>query len=228
MSAVLSMANLVDWDLSNWTAALEFWTGHSSRTLAASSALELGTRHGGLALWLAMKGAHVVCSDVGGPSIQARQVHRIAGVSDRIQYQAIDATRIPYADRFDVVTCKSVLGAIGIRRGPQAQAKAIGEMRRALCPGGELFFAENLAGSPFHNRLRRRFQSWGNGDGFVTVEAMLDFVAPFAQVCYRIINLGGESEPTERPANGINRIGRLIRDRTTAAARYVMVGVARK
>jgi SAM-dependent methyltransferase len=175
-----------------------------------------------------MKGARVVCSDMDGPSIQARQVHQIAGVSDRIQYQAIDATRIPYADQFDVVTCKSVLGAIGIRRGPHAQAKAVSEIRRALCPGGELFFAENLAGSPFHHRVPRPGHNWGDGSGFVTVQAMLDFVAPFAQVCYGIMSLGGEPEPAGQPAGGINRIGRLMRDRSPERSRFIIVGVARK
>src|SRR5262245_18220178 len=96
-------------------------------------ALDIGTRGGGLSLWLAWNGARVLATHIVSPIQTAFGLHQKYAVSDRIQYQALDVTEIPYRMEFDIVMFKSVLGAIG---GKQSQAQAIREIHKALKPGG--------------------------------------------------------------------------------------------
>lgn len=223
------LAAFVEWDVRNWSVALECWTKSSSQALGSSTALELGARHGGLSLWLALQGAQVVCSDVGGPSERAVQTHRAAGVAELVRYEAIDATDIPYTDRFDIVLFKSVLGAVGVRAGRSGQAKAIAEMHKALKPGGELFFAENLVASPLHRYLRKRFVKWGDRWRYVSIGEMLQFLAPFRQVSYQTVGVTGAFGRSPRQRNLLGAVDRVLLERLVPEQwRYIIVGVARK
>src|SRR5438093_11928226 len=95
------LADFIEWDVRNWSAALDFWLAHTTQNLSTCSALELGSRNGGLSLWMAQQGARVLSSDVDRPTEAAVQLHRACGVSHLIQYEAIDATSIPYIRKFD-------------------------------------------------------------------------------------------------------------------------------
>ena len=75
------ISEFIEWDVRNWSAALEFWKANSSINLAGCSALEIGSDYGGLSLWLASEGANVICSDVNGPKPEARTKHLAAGYS---------------------------------------------------------------------------------------------------------------------------------------------------
>lgn len=126
-----------------------------------ASALEVGAREGGLSLYLAQKGFHVVCSDVENPQAMAKGRHENHGVQHLVSYASADATRLPFDDcRFDVVAFKSILGTIGRNGQIEQQAKAISEIHRVLKPGGILLFAENLAGTALH-RFFRKMTKWG-------------------------------------------------------------------
>lgn len=150
------LTDVIEWDVLNWSLALDFWEQWSGLDLTNCLALELGAANGGLTLWLARQGVRVVCSDLHGPTPQARALHRKYGVEDLIEYRAIDATNIPYTSHFDLVIFKSMLGDIGRNDRTDLQAKVMEESFRALKVGGELWFAENLQGSVLH-RLARRF-----------------------------------------------------------------------
>ena len=163
------------------------------RTRQSSSGaevLEIGSRDGGLSLWFADPGCiegRLLRSD--RPDKAARELHAEAGVSDRVEYASIDATDIGVQDSFDVVAFKSVLGGVGGAGGYEAQAEAVESMYVALRPGGVLLFAENLAASPMHAYLRRRFVSWGDRWRYVTEHEMDVFLEPFSEVheeCLRI------------------------------------------
>lgn len=218
-----------EWDTENWSTALEFWTRHTRQNLEGCRALELGARHGGLSLWLAQQGASVVCSDLGGPSAQALKTHRRTGASARISYESIDATAIPHAGRFDVVVFKSVLGAVGRQGGREAQAAAIREMHKAMRPGGELFFAENLAASPLHRYCRRRFVKWGARWRYVTIEDMREFLAPFSEVQLHTVGFLGVFGRTAAQRRLLSTVDRLCLSAVVPPSwRYVIVGLARK
>lgn len=123
--AGVSMQRYVQWDVRNWSRAVEFWVetcGPSA--FSGAQVLEVGSRDGGLSLWFAEQGAsRVVCSDLAGPSPDAKALHADFGVSNRIEYASIDATQIGRGGSFDVVAFKSVLGGVGGVGGHPAQAR---------------------------------------------------------------------------------------------------------
>ena len=223
------LSNVIEWDVRNWGTALTYWERHARTRLAGCRALEIGGRNGGLSLWLALQGAEVVCSDLRGPDASAVQLHRDYGVADRIYYVKLDATNIPYRECFDLIAFKSVLGGIGARGRPDRQVAAVGQMHQALKQNGELLFAENLAASPVHAYLRRRTRKWGRTWRYVTVEEMLGFLAPFAEVEYRTVGFAGAFGRTERQRRLLGSLDRAFMDSLVPPAwRYIILGVARK
>ncbi|HXV85060.1 MAG TPA: class I SAM-dependent methyltransferase [Gemmatimonadales bacterium] len=219
----------VEWDVPNWSRALEFWRNHSVQDFSACTALELGARHGGLSLWLALLGARVVHSDLTLPTSRALAAHRASDAAGRIAYQLIDATHIPYRAAFDLVVFKSVLGAVGGQHGPEGQARALREIHQALKAGGELLFAENLVASPVHSFLRKRFVHWGERWRYTSVREMLAFLEPFTEVRYCTLGFAGALGRTAIQRSVFGAMDRLVLDRLVPQRwRYIMVGVARK
>jgi len=225
----LTTRDFIEWDVRNWSTALDFWAHETAQELAGCSALEIGSRHGGLSLWLAHQGANVVCSDVGGPSRRAGMKHAAAGVSNRITYASVDATEIPYRNQFDIIVFKSVLGAVGGHQGKDAQAGAIRQMYDALKPGGELLFAENLIAAPIHRYLRDHFVSWSRAWRYVSTDEMREFLSPFAYFTYRTVGFAGAFGRTPRQRDFLGLLDRMLLTRMVPASwRYVMIGLARK
>lgn len=73
-----------------------------------------------------------------------------------ITYQDIDATQIPYENEFDIIVFKSIIGGIGRNDNKEIQQLVFNQIYKALKPGGQLLFAENLSASPLH----RFFSKW--------------------------------------------------------------------
>jgi SAM-dependent methyltransferase len=148
------LRDVMQWDVHTWSRALPGW----QRAIDAHKpvdALAIGERDGGLSLWLALQGIAVVCTDLWPFLETTAALHQRRGVADRIRYAQADATALQFADEsFDLVVFKSVIGALDSK---QKMRVAIEEMHRVLRPGGTLLFAENLAGTPLHRILRRRF-----------------------------------------------------------------------
>ena len=102
----------------------------------------------------------VICSDLTNPKATAQILHNKYKSNYKIQYEAIDCTKLLYKENFfDVVIFKSVIGALGSE---EKQRLAIQEILRVLKPGGVVLFAENLECSVFHIYLRRIFVSWSS------------------------------------------------------------------
>lgn len=127
------------WDVMNWSAAINYWELNTKQDLSSIKALEIGAWNGGLSLWLAQKGSHVVCTDVNGPTNQAHEMHKAFDVSKLISYESVNAVEMSYKQQFDVVMFKSVLGGIGYNGHPEKQLRAMNNIYDALKPGGELF-----------------------------------------------------------------------------------------
>ena len=226
MSVELKAADYIEWDVPNWAQALDFWRAHTTHDLSRSSVLEIGCGGGGLSLWFAQQGARVTCSDIHGPQEKARLKHAASGVEGLIEYATVDATAIPYRDEYDLVVFKSMLGGIPTK---EAQAVAIGEMHKALKPGGELLFAENLTASAMHQYLRRRYVRWGREWRYVTVAEMLEFLAPFAQVSTRTLGFAGTFGRSEKQRHALGFCDRFLFNRLTPSRwRYILLGIARK
>lgn len=154
------MRDIVQWDTKSWSKAIDFWDKNINWS-AINTCLELGAREGGLSLWLALKEKQVICSDIIIDK-KAQQLHTKYKVQDKVEYEEIDATGIPYENYFDLIVFKSVLGGIGKNNNYALQEQAVNEMYKALKPGGKLVFAENLRASALHGMLRKTFQLWGN------------------------------------------------------------------
>jgi SAM-dependent methyltransferase len=184
------LRDYLQWDIATWKHALYYWDAVLKNCLPGpdqdqgqgqGDALDLGARDGGLSLYLAEKGFRVVCSDLQGPTESARELHARCGYADRVTYQAINATEIPFEDEhFDVVIFKSVLGGIGTFRDYAVMQTAIREVYRVLKPGGLLLFAENQRGSYFHQKARRLFVPWGKRWYYISLREIDDLLADFS------------------------------------------------
>jgi SAM-dependent methyltransferase len=220
---------IVEWDIENWSAALDYWRRHSRLTLSSCTALEIGSRNGGLSLWLALSGATVVCSDLEGPAESALRKHERYGVSRLITYERIDALDVPYSGAFDLVVFKSVLGGVGTGDGRERQQRAVQQMHNALKPGGELWFAENLTASPVHRALRNRYVSWGRRWRYVSPAELLEFLEPFASVTWRTTGVVGALGRSERQRTVLATLDKMFLNALVPAGwRYIAFGVARK
>jgi SAM-dependent methyltransferase len=223
------LAAFIEWDVRNWSSALDFWLAHTTQKISTCSALELGTRNGGLSLWMALQGARVVSSDVALPGQTALEMHQNHGVSHLVQYEAINATNIPYTMSFDVVMFKSVLGAIGRFGGKQGQSNAVKEMHKALKKDGELFFAENLIGCWAHQLLREKFVRRGNTWRYVSIEEMEEFLRPFSEVHYRTFGFIGALGRSELQRNVLSILDKSVFNVAVPDRwKYIIVGVAKK
>ena len=180
MNPTYNLYDIIEWDISNWSVALGYWNKNTRHDLVSSwiNALKIGAWHGWLSLWAASNGIKVLCSDLEYPS-KAIEKNRYYNVSHLIEYAALDALSIPDYNKFDIVIFKSVLGGIGRQNNRTDQAKAIKEIYKCLREGGELWFAENLVASPFHQVLRRRYVKWGNSWRYVTIQEMREFLLLF-------------------------------------------------
>jgi SAM-dependent methyltransferase len=229
ITSAAAQADIIEWDVANWAPALEFWRQYTSIEIRGSSALEIGSRHGGLSLWLALSGAAVVCSDLNAPTDEARRKHRRYGVAHRVTYDNVDALDIPYDEQFDVVVFKSVLGGIGGARGREAQRQALKQIHKALKRGGELWFAENLTASPVHRALRRACVSWAYRWRYPSIDDLLEFTAPFSSCIWTTSGVLGAFGRSEAQRAALSRLDRWMFNRVTPPAwRYIAVGIARK
>jgi SAM-dependent methyltransferase len=221
-----TLADFVEWDVENWSAALDFWKSRSSQDLSKCTVLEIGSGGGGLSLWLAMQGARVISSDVNFPQEKALAKHRTSRVSSKIEYEVFSATDIPHVEQFDVIVFKSMLGGISTR---ELQAKAINEMHKALKKGGELFFAENLTASPLHGLLRRKFVKWGSEWRYVTLEEMTAFLSRYSAISTKAVGFAGTFGRTEKQRNLLGVSDRLLFDHVVPKHwKYILLGVAQK
>lgn len=218
---------VLDWDVVNWSKALCLWEPHVMQ--GSLDCLELGCGRGGVSLWLASKGNHVLCSDVCEPLDAVRELHRLYGVSDLVEYQAIDAMFIPYVSKFDVIVVKSVLGGILGRNGEEGLHKTISEICKALKPGGKLLFAENLHSSRFHMFCRRKFLGrvtsvWA----YPTLKEMLKFLSPFAAIDYQTAGFLGTFGRKEWQRTLLAYADKALKPVLPIKLRYVVAGVAVK
>jgi len=216
------------WDVTNWSRAMDIWEQPLSQS-GPLKALELGGREGGLSLLAASFGHHVVCSDLENPESIAHSGHEQAGVSDRITYQAIDATQIPYENAFDLILFKSILGGIGRDNHPEKQAQTIASIYRALKPGGYLLFAENLRGSAMHRQLRKTFQPWGNSWRYLTQDELKSLLESFSKVKMSTTGLFGTLGRSESQRRFLGAIDQTFTAKFCPKSwHYIAMGYARK
>jgi SAM-dependent methyltransferase len=220
--------DIIQWDVKSWSKALSYWDSKVEWNKIQHS-LELGGREGGLSLWLALKGKSVVCSDLKDVQKTAEQLHKRHHVSTWITYQDIDATNIPYEEYFDLIVFKSIIGGIGRNDNYKNQHKVFKEIYKALKPGGKLLFAENLAASSVHRRLRKRFVQWGSSWRYVSLDEMKKFLSDFSCFDIKTTGLLGTFGRTERQRNVLSVVDDLVLNKICPDRwKYICYGIAEK
>ncbi len=220
--------DIIQWDTASWSKALNFWEKHVDWG-QVQTGLEIGGREGGLALWLALKGIHTVCSDLQDTEATAKSLHTRHKVTKLITYQDIDATNIPYENHFDVIAFKSIIGGIGRNSNIEMQRKAFEQMHKALKPGGTLLFAENLIASPVHQRLRSKFVNWGESWRYVSIDEMHAFLKIFSSHKIESTGFLGALGRSEGQRQMLAKADKLIFNRVVPKNwNYISFGVAVK
>ncbi len=156
------LKDIIEWDVRSWSRCLDFWAPVVRlQDTNSAQVLTVGERNGGISLWFALQGFNVICTDRGGPTRQASELHRRYGVSDRVAYADVNIFSMPYSDAsFDIVACKSVIGGLkavyrdAATRTLENQSRAVQEIHRVIKPGGYFLGAENLVGTWFHRNTR--------------------------------------------------------------------------
>ena len=221
------LRDIVQWDVTSWSKAILFW----NKTIdwaAVNTCLEVGAREGGLSLWIALKGKQVICSDL-SISGEAQQLHAKYKVADKIQYEAIDATGIPYENYFDVIIFKSVLGGIGRNNNYALQERAINEMYKALKPDGKLLFAENLSASFLHTLLRKIFRQWGGKWRYLSLKELNQLFNKFSSKKMQTSGFLALFGRSERQRNALAVIDQKIFNKIVPSRwQYIAYGIAIK
>lgn len=185
--------DVVEWDIKNWWRAIEFWEEKQLfEDFREKKILNIGERNGGLSLYWALKGANVICSDIdAGGFEKAKKLHEKYGVADRIRYEVIDATEIPYRDYFDLISFKSVLGGVGFNDQYDRQIQMIENIYTALNENGTLCFCENLKASNIHQFARKKFTKWGKKWRYLSLQEVTALTEKFSEVEIQTIGLLG-------------------------------------
>ncbi len=221
-------SDILQWDINTWSAALTYWEKRVDWR-KVNNCLELGGRQGGLSLWIALKGKHVICSDLEHVELTAHSLHLKHQVQSFIQYQDIDATNIPYENHFDIIIFKSIIGGIAKIGGIEIQQKVFDEIRKALKPGGKLLFAENLIASPIHQFARKNFNKWGNYWRYLTIEETESFLSKYSKVEYNTSGFIAAFGRSEQQRSALSKIDYFLLNKIVPAKwKYVIYGVAEK
>jgi len=220
------LKDIIDWDIENWSKALVYWERKIDLENKNFKCLELGGRKGGLTLWLSLKGNQVICSDIENPETEAGPIHKKYNVNT--QYQAIDASNIPYQNYFDVVAFKSILGGISRNNNNALKQKVINEIHKSLKENGVFLFAENMESSFLHKFLRKKFVSWGAEWNYLKVNELENLFSSFKSVDFITIGFLGAFGRSEVQRNLLGKLDRFIEKFIPKSKRYILIGIAKK
>lgn len=227
------MKDIVEWDVSNWSRALEFWEIVPEINIqlpprTRQKALDVGGRNGGLSLYWALKGYDVTCSDITDNFDKAKMLHAKYGVS--CEYKNLNILELDEQNTYDVITFKSVLGGVGRDNGYDRQEKMIENIYSALKPGGRLVFVENLKASVMHSFLRRKFRKWGQSWRYPTLDEIKELTAKFSSVSYKTVGFFGclAKGPIAVMSGAFDFIDKTIDSTIPDESRYIVSCIAKK
>lgn len=162
-----------------WIPAFEFAVSRLPPDVSGFNVLDIGAGTGGLSLYFAKRGCHVICSDINRSNMtKAQEFHRTHECVGDIEYDTIDILNNDLlSESFDIICFKSVLGAIPKNK----QNWAISEIHRLLRKKGTLVFCENLRGSYLSESYRKLFAPWYKRWNYVTISEMQQYLSPYAE-----------------------------------------------
>lgn len=165
-------------DTSLWSKIFAFWKAKTNWAIV-TTCLEIGAHEGGLSLWLALYGKQVICSNA-TISKNAQLLHAKYNVTNKIEYEDIAVTGIPYEDYFDIIIFKSVLGNPAVNNSYAFQEQVIKEVYKALKPGGKLLFAEQLRASLLHTVLSNLFRQQTSKGRYLSLQEIKALMQKFS------------------------------------------------
>jgi SAM-dependent methyltransferase len=224
-----NVADFIEWDVVNWSKALTYWETYVDLENKNLTCLELGSRRGGLSLWIALKGNNVICSDVVNHENEARDLHKKYSYPGEIKYETIDATNIPYENHFDIVMFKSILGGITREGKSELLQTVIDQIYKSLKPGGKLLFVENLAASKMHKLFRKKLVRWGSSWNYLNIQAVEKLFERFDSYHCKTFGFLGALGMNDVQRNMLGRLDTLLFERITSSSmKYIVAGVATK
>lgn len=220
--------DIFEWDIVNWSKAIDFWTEEVDITSHNLTCLELGGRRGGLSLWLAVNNNTVICSDLESPKTHASELHTKYNCTDKIEYQGINATNIPFENKFDIVVFKSILGGISGNGNDHLKKETLDQIHKCLKPNGKLLFAENLEASFLHKRFRKVFVKWGSRWNYLKYDEIENVFGSFESVKYKTVGFLGTFGRSEKQRHFLSKMDNLVERIIPKRKRYIVIGVAEK
>ena len=222
------LKDIIQWDVRTWSKALQFWEDEVDWS-KVKRAMELGGREGGLSLWLAQKGIQVLCTDYKDSEQTASPLHQKHGQTDKITYQDIDATNIPFENEFDCIVFKSIIGGIARGDNKEIQHQVFKQIHKALKPGGVLLFAENLSSSPIHQKLRKKHNQWGSYWRYVNQAELHEFMSDFSELKMKSTGFLATLGRNERQKNALSKIDQSGLNKILPKSwHYLAYGIATK
>lgn len=223
------ISDIIQWDVVNWSKSLEIWLKQSKQIDDnGGSALEIGAREGGISVLLTKLGFETTCSDVTNPLETAKPLHIKYQVFDAIKYEGIDVLNIDTVpDGFNIVCFKSVLGALQEK---DKQLKAFQQIYKILKTDGELWFAENLAGSFLHRNARKVFIPWHDIWRYMTsqeIKEMLDCCG-YRDIILQNYGFFGAFGRSEMQRQYLGYLDHLLNPLIPSNSKYIVFGIARK
>jgi SAM-dependent methyltransferase len=220
--------DIFEWDILNWSKALDFWTKEIDIKDKNFKCLELGGRRGGLSLWLAMNNNSVICSDLESPEEIATKLHTKYNCTDKIEYQSICATDIPYENEFDIVVFKSIMGGISGNGQDHLKKQMIDQIYKSLKPNGKLLFAENLESSFIHKGFRKTFIKWGERWNYLKHDEIKHVFSSFDNVKFKTVGFFGTFGRSESQRNFLSKLDNVVTKVVPKSKRYILFGVTEK
>ncbi len=224
MKQELTKDTIMEWDIVNWSRALPFWQSKSRLDLKNCNALEIGSRNGGLALWLSNICKKVTYSDLDKPTEECIKLHSKFKPTN-IDYKIINAIQPIELPPHDIIVTKSITGAMA----PENRKQMLQNIHNNLTETGEYWFVENLEGALIHKILRNKFVPWGNRWSYLKLEEIKDDFSMFREFEYRTIGFLGTFGRNSFQRNVLGYIDRLFFDKIVPKRmHYIIIGIARK
>ncbi len=226
-----TLQDYLQWDIFAWSKALLLWEKIlKNENRESQLALEIGSKNGGLSLYLANEfNFNVICSDITEPTAYAVKLHKKFNANKKIEYKVTNALTINFDDNiFDVVIFKSVLGSIGKNDNYEKQREAINEMHRVLKTGGILLFAENGKASFFHNIFRKIFRKWASYWRYISMDEMSHLLENFKSQEIKTTGFISAFLTNTKIKKAAYRIDNFLEKLITEKFRYVIYGYAIK
>ena len=155
-------------------------------------------------------------------------LHKKHQCEKNISYEAIDASKIPYENHFDLVVFKSVLGGVSIDSGKRLEQQTINSIYKSLKPGGRAVFIENLEGSFLHMYARKKFVGWGSKWYYMKLKDMIKLFDTYAHFNYQTVGFFGAFGKTEKQRQILGHFDTFIEKIIPKHNRYILIGIAEK